>query len=638
MLVNLVGTNIVLYGQSPTADKVSSYERVDSLLRVLHNLPPNRQSDTLIVRLLNALAREYWNRDATQTSEYGVRALNIATSIQDTIGMIDALTSMGVGVFMSERYDAALKHYLRAMLLAEGQHRLRSISLLYKSIAGVYQAQGQLKQALQQNQYARAIDAKINDIRGIANALSNIGEIYMLLGNLDSALVYYQQELVMNKTLGVESLISRSLINIAEVYRRQSLYEKAEDFAQQALTINKRIGNLYTLSYTLTTLAQIYNVRGRSRQALEYAQEAVVVAIRANGKKYLRDALMTLSDVHDSLGAVREAFTAYKAAQTIADSVFNEEHTRRVERLQAQYEAEKKDQHIQLLYKDQERQVLLQNSLLMAVVVVIGVALWLATLYSRNARALIKILHQQEALEHLNQEKTEIMNIAAHDLKNPLTSIGLMAEVLESDGNILQTSQMLQIASAIRASSTQMYELVTLLLNSNAIEQGTLQLVTESIDVEELLHLIVEAYRHRAMQKNITLHCMTYDNEHQQDGPIFVQADAVAFREVIDNLLSNAIKYSPLGTNVYLRIRRHSTLVHVEVADEGPGISGEDRKKLFGKFARLSAKPTGGEHSTGLGLSIVKKLVEAMNGRVWCESELDKGIPGATFVVELPAA
>jgi signal transduction histidine kinase len=73
----------------------------------------------------------------------------------------------------------------------------------------------------------------------------------------------------------------------------------------------------------------------------------------------------------------------------------------------------------------------------------------------------------------------------------------------------------------------------------------------------------------------------------------------------------------------------------LEVADEGPGISEEDKKRLFAKFARLSARPTGGEHSTGLGLSIVKKLVEAMNGRVWCESELGNG---ATFILVLPAS
>ena len=73
--------------------------------------------------------------------------------------------------------------------------------------------------------------------------------------------------------------------------------------------------------------------------------------------------------------------------------------------------------------------------------------------------------------------------------------------------------------------------------------------------------------------------------------------------------------------------------VQIRIHDEGPGLSEEDMAKLFGKFARLSARPTAGEQSTGLGLSIVKKLVEAMNGKVWCESELGKG---ATFIVELP--
>ena len=103
--------------------------------------------------------------------------------------------------------------------------------------------------------------------------------------------------------------------------------------------------------------------------------------------------------------------------------------------------------------------------------------------------------------------------------------------------------------------------------------------------------------------------------------------------QVLENLVSNAVKYSPPGKNIFVRLKRHAEAVRVEVQDEGPGLSAEDQKKLFGKFARLSAKPTGGEHSTGLGLSIVKKMVEAMNGRVWCESELGRG---ATFIVEFP--
>jgi signal transduction histidine kinase len=101
----------------------------------------------------------------------------------------------------------------------------------------------------------------------------------------------------------------------------------------------------------------------------------------------------------------------------------------------------------------------------------------------------------------------------------------------------------------------------------------------------------------------------------------------------LSNIISNAVKYSPHGKNVYVRMKASNEEIRIEVQDEGPGISADDMKKLFGKFARLSARPTGGEHSTGLGLSIVKKMVEAMNGKVWCESEVGKG---ATFIVDLP--
>jgi len=105
--------------------------------------------------------------------------------------------------------------------------------------------------------------------------------------------------------------------------------------------------------------------------------------------------------------------------------------------------------------------------------------------------------------------------------------------------------------------------------------------------------------------------------------------------QVLENLVSNAVKYSPPGKNIFVRLKKEASAARCEVQDEGPGLSAEDQKKLFGKFARLSAKPTGGEHATGLGLSIVKRMVEAMHGKVWCESEPGKG---ATFIVTMAAA
>jgi len=105
--------------------------------------------------------------------------------------------------------------------------------------------------------------------------------------------------------------------------------------------------------------------------------------------------------------------------------------------------------------------------------------------------------------------------------------------------------------------------------------------------------------------------------------------------QVIDNLLSNAVKYSPFDTQMFVHLQKSGDLIRLEVRDEGPGLTEEDKQKLFGFFQRLSARPTGGESSSGVGLSSVKKIVELHGGRVWAESLYGDG---TTFVVELPTA
>jgi signal transduction histidine kinase len=135
----------------------------------------------------------------------------------------------------------------------------------------------------------------------------------------------------------------------------------------------------------------------------------------------------------------------------------------------------------------------------------------------------------------------------------------------------------------------------------------------------------------RATVKKITIH-------YQCTSSALINADEPLLYQVFDNLISNAIKYSPLEKRVWVSasvelVEGFGQCFITRFKDEGNGIAQDEMPRLFGKFARLSAQPTGNESSTGLGLSIVKKLVEAMKGRVWCESEYGNG---ATFIVALP--
>jgi signal transduction histidine kinase/ligand-binding sensor domain-containing protein len=232
---------------------------------------------------------------------------------------------------------------------------------------------------------------------------------------------------------------------------------------------------------------------------------------------------------------------------------------------------------------------------------------------------------QNQRLEDLNTEKNELMGIVSHDLKNSIGAVRTFGELIHNQSFVGEEA--LEAAGHIVATSDRMLELVKNLLDVNRLESGAMQLYRVEVDIAPIVGSVAAQYAERAALKSIQI---GFSCEAERS-VVFV--DEQAFMQVMDNLVSNAVKYSPHGKNVFVRVKSSDNAVRVEVEDEGPGISEEDMKKLFGKFARLSARPTGGEHSTGLGLSIVKKMVEAMNGAVWCESELGKG---AKFIVELP--
>ena len=253
-------------------------------------------------------------------------------------------------------------------------------------------------------------------------------------------------------------------------------------------------------------------------------------------------------------------------------------------------------------------------------------------LSERNAE-LVALNHRlkklNEQLLELNREKNEILGIAAHDLRNPLSAIKGYAEEIQEYFADMPEEEVIELASMISISSQQMSELLKNILDVNTIESGKRNLSLGTIDILPTLQSLVNSYTERAKEKNITVQFQSLEKQYTA----FVNENTV--RQVLDNLISNAVKYSPHGKNIFIQLSKNESHLRCKIQDEGPGLTDSDKQKLFGKFNRLTAKPTGGEQSTGLGLFIVKKLVEAMNGSVWCESQLGQG---ATFIVEFPKA
>jgi two-component system, NarL family, sensor histidine kinase EvgS len=228
--------------------------------------------------------------------------------------------------------------------------------------------------------------------------------------------------------------------------------------------------------------------------------------------------------------------------------------------------------------------------------------------------------HRQ--LEVLHQDRSELMHMAAHDLRSPLTAIAIGLDQIQQSGGGGELDERLK--SAVR----QMSRLIDDLLDVHTLEDGKREFHFAPVDVAALVREVVEGLAATAAQKGIVL-------EYVSSAEIlrWVPADDAALRQVVDNLLSNAMKFSPPNSRVRVSLRYWNESVRLEIQDSGPGVPLAEKERIFSKYARGTARPTAGEKSTGLGLAIVRQLVTAMNGRVWCDNAGEKG---AIFAVTLP--
>ncbi|MBL8115874.1 MAG: HAMP domain-containing histidine kinase [Acidobacteria bacterium] len=220
----------------------------------------------------------------------------------------------------------------------------------------------------------------------------------------------------------------------------------------------------------------------------------------------------------------------------------------------------------------------------------------------------MQLANANSALRFAAEEKDTFLGIAAHDLRNPLAIVRANAEVLR-DQQSLAPETARQLAGRVVVAAERMRDLLANLLDVNALETGKIPIAKEEVDLVTVVRNVLDAHEPAASLKDVRIEAVL-------PASAIVVADPRALMQVLDNLISNAIKYTPHGTKVTVTVEGRA----VQILDEGPGFTEEDSTRLFEKFARLSARPTGGEVSTGLGLSIAKRLTDAMEGTLTLES------------------
>src|SRR6201987_4126430 len=252
---------------------------------------------------------------------------------------------------------------------------------------------------------------------------------------------------------------------------------------------------------------------------------------------------------------------------------------------------------------------------------------------SQRTRALMQATRRLSAqwlrLQRANGFKNEILGTVAHDLKNPLGVILGRTEMLtELIGTGASRESVTAQVEHIRDATRRLTSMVDHLISDAMADAFDITIRREPVDVAALVGEVAESNKPLAVNKHQTITVSAPPN-------IVTMCDTDRIREAIDNVISNAIKYSPIGGKISVTVSHEEDNTIIRVADEGQGLSPEDLGRLFGRFQRLSAKPTAGESSTGFGPSVVKRIIDMHGGHVTAHRAGPGG--GSTFTVTLPA-
>ncbi len=264
-------------------------------------------------------------------------------------------------------------------------------------------------------------------------------------------------------------------------------------------------------------------------------------------------------------------------------------------------------------------------------------------LEEKLARSYIKIQKQKEAIEEqkqiiqedkakleeqnfellsLNEEKNHLISVVVHGLKNPLTSSMTMLDLMMNDP-VNKCEEHAQYMEIINGSLHRMNKMINQVLDINVIESKVYHLSRERINLKDVIEKISAIYKHTIEQKELEF-SLALNELHAELNEVYIL-------QIVDNLLSNAIKYTPRGKSVEVNLTGSNGNILLEVKDTGIGIPAQVLPDIFEQYQRQKDHLQQLDPDTGLGLAIVKKYVEAMDGRVWCESEPEKG---TSFYVE----
>lgn len=567
------------------------------------------KSDTY--RKLSILSRANSNFKAYE--EYARLSLIEAKKSGEWEIISSSLLVLGNIFYNKNDYSNSLKHYLKVdSLHTANKSQTSNLCLAYENIALVYSELKNTK-ALDYLDKSKKVHQKLNNNAGVYNCIRLKGNFFTKQKDFDNAIKYLSKTIEFYESFGEPNKLIEVYSEIILAYSKTGEFLKAEKLVKKGLEITSQKGfSNFGLNSMQFSTGIFYLEQNDYSKAIIFLKEAEKTAPSQETEYYLRERkeiTEALKKAYLGQKDYEKAFIANERLLVLVDSLNIQNNEKLTTELETKYQTEKKEKEIALLRTQNElteQQSKSQRNLMLAGLGVTSLAgLFFLVLY-RNRQI------TNTKLKELDQLKSNFFANISHEFRTPLTLITSPIDDVLEDHNLSDKKR--QQFTIAKQNSERLLELVNQLLDLSKIDAGHLKLHIQEGNVLQLISALAESFSYHAKQKNISYTL----NIEQKEETVWFDKDAV--EKITVNLLSNAIKYTSGNGMVNCEAYTENNKLFLEVKNTGKGFTNQESHNIFERFYQTNDQNQG----TGIGLALVKELVELHNGKIEVHSIQNK--------------
>lgn len=557
--------------------------------------------------------------------------MNFAKSVENEYFTARSYFFKGMIKYRAQKLEPAFEWYTESRKILETIDQPKALAELYHNIGLIYFRFNDREKCL--DFLGKAIE--INKKHGfIEQWMKNEIALTAIQPGRRNQINGYKRIGELSKENGYQEGQFISLINVATLLNNNNEPDSALMLLGQAEALHdstgfdKYIENIYQLK------GLIFKRQKKLPEAKKYLEKALAVNLEKQQNGRVLELYLNLSGLHEDMNDYKTAHEYLNKHRILRYEFDLQKKEESVAKIEADYRVELKEQENKLLRKDAEladsqlktatRQRILLGIILFMSILAIGL---LAARYNSRQRHLKEQEQINQRLNELNHEMESVLQVVSHDFRTPLAKIKMLGELMqnqEADLSENMRDKLVKVGNSVREAE----DLVSDILEIKSFYQED-ELISdpEGFSVKAEVQSVIDQFAHPIQLKDL-------DVSYEHDGEEAVVHEKDKLKRIVSNLLSNAVKFTETGTSIKVSSDVSDGKLIISIADEGPGFSQQEQKDLFTKFANFSNKPIAWGTSHGLGLFIVKKLVDRLGGTITLNSKKGKG---AEFVMEFDA-